>query len=106
MPCLPRGDCIAHRMHASEQALLAQVLGCVDERGDSGALQCPMELKHCPACGCVPALSKAQSTCMQRGWVLSRDHRKLGQQLSLFSISETAGPGLVFWHPKGAMVSP
>lgn len=34
-----------------------------------------------------------------------RDHRKLGQELALFSISETAGPGLVFWHPKGAMVS-
>lgn len=33
-----------------------------------------------------------------------RDHRKLGQELSLFSIQETAGGGLVFWHPKGAMV--
>ncbi|MEN6551225.1 MAG: threonine--tRNA ligase [Candidatus Cryosericum sp.] len=33
-----------------------------------------------------------------------RDHRKLGQQLDLFSIQEQAGPGLVFWHPKGAIV--
>ncbi len=33
-----------------------------------------------------------------------RDHRKLGRQLKLFSIQEDAGGGLVFWHPKGAMM--
>ena len=33
-----------------------------------------------------------------------RDHRKLGQELGLFSIQEDAGGGLVFWHPKGAIV--
>ncbi len=33
-----------------------------------------------------------------------RDHRVLGRQLDLFSIQEMVGPGLVFWHPKGAMV--
>eukprot|EP00195_Chlamydomonas_chlamydogama_P015299 CAMPEP_0202893366 /NCGR_PEP_ID=MMETSP1392-20130828/2946_1 /ASSEMBLY_ACC=CAM_ASM_000868 /TAXON_ID=225041 /ORGANISM="Chlamydomonas chlamydogama, Strain SAG 11-48b" /LENGTH=674 /DNA_ID=CAMNT_0049577671 /DNA_START=104 /DNA_END=2128 /DNA_ORIENTATION=- len=33
-----------------------------------------------------------------------RDHRKLGQELDLFSIQEDAGGGLVFWHPNGAMV--
>jgi threonyl-tRNA synthetase len=33
-----------------------------------------------------------------------RDHRLLGRQLDLFSIQELAGPGLVFWHPKGAIV--
>ncbi|KAJ8485096.1 hypothetical protein OPV22_017581 [Ensete ventricosum] len=33
-----------------------------------------------------------------------RDHRRLGQDLDLFSIQEDAGGGLVFWHPKGAMV--
>jgi threonyl-tRNA synthetase len=33
-----------------------------------------------------------------------RDHRKLGRELDLFSISEEAGPGLVFWHPKGTRV--
>ncbi len=33
-----------------------------------------------------------------------RDHRVLGKQLDLFSIQEVAGPGLVFWHPKGAMI--
>src|ERR1700685_1890183 len=33
-----------------------------------------------------------------------RDHRKLGQELDLFSIQEEAGPGLIFWHPKGALI--
>lgn len=33
-----------------------------------------------------------------------RDHRKLGAELELFSIEEQAGAGLVFWHPKGAVV--
>ncbi|MEN8191973.1 MAG: threonine--tRNA ligase [Bacteroidota bacterium] len=34
----------------------------------------------------------------------NRDHRKLGKQLDLFSIHEEAGPGLIYWHPKGARV--
>ena len=33
-----------------------------------------------------------------------RDHRKLGPELDFFSIQEEAGPGLIFWHPKGGLV--
>ena len=33
-----------------------------------------------------------------------RDHRVLGKQMDLFSIQELAGAGLIFWHPKGAMI--
>jgi threonyl-tRNA synthetase len=33
-----------------------------------------------------------------------RDHRVLGKQLDLFSIQEISGPGLIFWHPRGALV--
>src|SRR6058998_1971318 len=33
-----------------------------------------------------------------------RDHRIIGKQLDLYSIQEDVGPGLVFWHPKGAML--
>src|ERR1700726_4096952 len=33
-----------------------------------------------------------------------RDHRKLGQELDLFSIQDEAGPGLIFWHPKGGVI--
>jgi len=34
-----------------------------------------------------------------------RDHRVIGKQLDLFSIQEDVGPGLIFWHPKGAMLN-
>lgn len=34
-----------------------------------------------------------------------RDHRELGERLDLFSIQhDTAGPGIIFWHPKGALI--
>ncbi len=33
-----------------------------------------------------------------------RDHRKLGKELDLFTTHEEVGPGLVFWHPKGARI--
>ena len=36
--------------------------------------------------------------------VEKRDHRRLGKELDLFSLHEEAGPGLVYWHPKGARI--
>jgi len=33
-----------------------------------------------------------------------RDHRVLGKQLELFTISQTVGPGLILWLPKGAVI--
>ena len=33
-----------------------------------------------------------------------RDHRKLGKELDLFHVSDEAGPGLVIYHPKGALL--
>ncbi|MBO4388923.1 MAG: threonine--tRNA ligase [Spirochaetales bacterium] len=36
--------------------------------------------------------------------IKKRDHRKLGQDLDLFSLHEEAGPGLVYWHPRGARI--
>jgi threonyl-tRNA synthetase len=33
-----------------------------------------------------------------------RDHRKVGTELDLFSIQDEAGPGLIFWHPKGGLI--
>lgn len=33
-----------------------------------------------------------------------RDHRRLGKELDLFSVSEEVGGGLILWHPKGAMI--
>ncbi|MEP7274128.1 MAG: threonine--tRNA ligase, partial [Acidobacteriota bacterium] len=40
----------------------------------------------------------------QREEAERRDHRKLGAELDLFSISEVIGPGLILWHPNGAMI--
>ncbi len=36
--------------------------------------------------------------------VRKRDHRKLGKELDLFSLSEDIGPGLILWHPNGAII--
>ena len=33
-----------------------------------------------------------------------RDHRRLGKELDLYSVSDAVGPGLILWHPKGGMV--
>ncbi|NNF00706.1 MAG: threonine--tRNA ligase, partial [Pyrinomonadaceae bacterium] len=33
-----------------------------------------------------------------------RDHRKLGQELDLFSIEDEYGQGFIFWHPKGGAI--
>ncbi len=36
--------------------------------------------------------------------VKKRDHRKLGRELDLFSLSDEIGPGLILWHPNGAII--
>jgi threonyl-tRNA synthetase len=36
--------------------------------------------------------------------VKKRDHRRLGKELDLFSINEDVGPGLILWHPNGALI--
>jgi threonyl-tRNA synthetase len=33
-----------------------------------------------------------------------RDHRKLGKELDLFSVTDDVGPGLILWHPKGSRI--
>ena len=36
--------------------------------------------------------------------VEKRDHRRLGKELDLFSLHEEAGPGMIYWHPKGGRI--
>ena len=36
--------------------------------------------------------------------VKKRDHRKLGQELDLFSVDPSVGPGLILWHPNLSIV--
>ncbi|MCJ7628012.1 MAG: threonine--tRNA ligase [Longimicrobiales bacterium] len=33
-----------------------------------------------------------------------RDHRVIGKQMELFSTDQRVGPGLILWHPKGAVI--
>jgi threonyl-tRNA synthetase len=33
-----------------------------------------------------------------------RDHRTIGKQLDLFSIQDVIGPGMILWHPRGAIL--
>ncbi len=40
----------------------------------------------------------------QREEAERRDHRRIGKELDLFSIQDAYGQGLVFWHPKGAVI--
>jgi threonyl-tRNA synthetase len=40
----------------------------------------------------------------QRAEAERRDHRRLGRELDLFSIQESYGQGLIFWHPKGGVI--
>ncbi|HEX8163089.1 MAG TPA: threonine--tRNA ligase [Pyrinomonadaceae bacterium] len=40
----------------------------------------------------------------QREEAERRDHRRLGRELDLFSIQDAYGQGLIFWHPKGAVI--
>ena len=36
--------------------------------------------------------------------VEKRDHRRIGKELDLFSVHEEAGPGMIYWHPKGGRI--
>ena len=62
-----------------------------------------------------PMLQRIYGTCFEskkdlenflkfREEAKKRDHRRLGKDLDLFSIHEDVGPGLVFYHPKGALL--
>ncbi len=48
--------------------------------------------------------STLQPSTLQPATLGKYDHRRLGQELDLFSIHEDVGPGLILWHPRGAMV--
>ncbi|MCY7347564.1 MAG: hypothetical protein LH614_15275, partial [Pyrinomonadaceae bacterium] len=40
----------------------------------------------------------------QREEAERRDHRRIGKELDLFSISDDYGQGLILWHPKGGVI--
>jgi threonyl-tRNA synthetase len=51
-----------------------------------------------------PSLNALEKHLLHLEEARRRDHRKLGRELDLFSINDEAGPGLVIYHPKGAIL--
>ncbi|MFA4028814.1 MAG: hypothetical protein GDYSWBUE_000878 [Candidatus Fervidibacterota bacterium] len=51
-----------------------------------------------------PTKEQLQTYLTQLEEAQRRDHRRLGRELGLFSIEEDIGPGLVLWHPNGAII--
>jgi len=51
-----------------------------------------------------PDEAKLEDYLARQAEAMRRDHRKLGKELDLFSIHEEIGPGLICWHPKGALI--
>ena len=69
-------------------------------KGDEKNPQLAAHLRH----GVLSARKSWTSICNRLEEAKKRDHRKLGQELDLFSIQELAGPGLIFFHPKGGII--
>lgn len=53
---------------------------------------------------CFPTKKELDTYLKQRAEAQKRDHRRLGEELDLFIIDETVGPGLILWQPKGAIL--
>jgi threonyl-tRNA synthetase len=51
-----------------------------------------------------PAKDELEAYLTRLEEIKRRDHRKIGKDLDLFSISEESGGGLVLWHPRGALI--
>lgn len=53
---------------------------------------------------CFPTNQELEDYLLQQEEAKKRDHRKLGQDLDLYSISPLTGQGLILWHPKLAII--
>ncbi|HEY5038069.1 MAG TPA: threonine--tRNA ligase, partial [bacterium] len=53
---------------------------------------------------CFPSETELKEFVKNRQLALQRDHRKLGQELELFSIDELVGKGLPLWLPNGTVI--
>jgi threonyl-tRNA synthetase len=51
-----------------------------------------------------PAKAELDAYIVRLEEIKRRDHRKLGKDLDLFSLSDEVGGGLVMWHPRGALI--
>ncbi len=53
---------------------------------------------------CWPTKEELKSYLERLEEAKKRDHRKLGKELDLYTMSDDVGPGLILWHPKGSRV--
>lgn len=53
---------------------------------------------------CFPAQEELDRYLVMLEEAKKRDHRKLGEQLEIFTTSEEVGPGLILWLPKGNII--
>jgi threonyl-tRNA synthetase len=53
---------------------------------------------------CFPSENELKEFIKSRELALKRDHRKLGQELELFTIDEHVGKGLPLWLPNGTVI--
>ena len=53
---------------------------------------------------CWPTKEELKSYLERLEEAKKRDHRKLGKELDLYTMSDEVGPGLILWHPKGARI--
>ena len=51
-----------------------------------------------------PTEAELQAYLFKLEEIKRRDHRKLGKELDLYSTHDIGGPGLIYWHPKGALI--
>jgi len=53
---------------------------------------------------CFPTKKELDHYLWQLEEAKKRDHRRLGKELDLFTISEEVGPGLILWHPRLSII--
>jgi len=53
---------------------------------------------------CFPTKKELDAYLQRRAEASKRDHRRLGEELDLFLIDKSVGPGLILWQPKGAIL--
>src|SRR3989338_6336687 len=53
---------------------------------------------------CFPTAKELEDFLLRQDEAKKRDHRKLGQDLDLYSINQLTGQGLILWHPKLAII--
>ena len=112
-----KADASLHRIHArARSSSISAAARTCRPRPSSRRSSCspsPAPIGRATSTTSSCSASTAPRSSPRRSWTSTsrkleeakkRDHRKLGKELDLFSIQELAGPGLIFFHPKGGII--